>query len=371
MLVRRLPAPFALILCAIGAVRASVECLPSYHWTYNRQNKSPCDVASGLLSECNSAGKPFHWCPETHNPHTLSLHTNITHIIDSAGPLQPLSNDTAGDAYYDPSRSNKLTSCMCNTITYSLRLWYLSRAILPIVGIRIVPSGRNLILDGISWHAWADAKWSFFTQPIDVLTRMLLTSYPEQLPPGLDVPTWAYMDVTTIDYFSISAAFRNATSNATQTDTQALSTPTAAPPNSSGFDAVNGTNINNSNVTYNMMPSSSQSDNSKSESKSSHVDIPTLIGAITGSVSGLVIVVIAILRYMAFRKTQKAKKEAADDEEKRGLVDKERLESVAEKKEKKHSDPEPKDPREYDHLNSEVELGTDANGDTDFRLHDA
>lgn len=119
------------------------------------------------------------------------------------------------------------------------------------------------------------------------------------------------------------------------------------------------------------MPSSSQSDNSKSESKSSHVDIPTLIGAITGSVSGLVIVVIAILRYMAFRKTQKAKKEAADDEEKRGLVDKERPESVAEKKEKKHSDPEPKDPREYDHLNSEVELGTDANGDTDFRLHDA
>ncbi|KAH9483716.1 hypothetical protein JR316_0003192 [Psilocybe cubensis] len=313
MFLRLLPV-LSLTLSTISLVRASVDCLPNYEWSYNHQKNSPCDVASALLKECDPA----------------------------AGSLQPLTSNASGDAYYDPTQATQVNACLCNTITYSL------------VSACGICQGQSYLY----WHTWVDVC-------NNASVSVWLYNYPLPLPPGLDVPLWAYMDVTTIDYFSIRGAFRNATFNlnATQTNSQTLSTPTLSPP-SPKSDSSNGTNISNSNITYNMIPTSQDTSSSTTGGgRGSNVDIATLIGAITGSISGLVIVGLAILRYMAFRKSQRAKQEERD-EEKHGLVDKQSFVPAETNKGSKLRDPD-----EARYLNSEVELETDANGDPNFHLH--
>jgi len=85
---------------------------------------------------------------------------------------------------------------------------------------------------------------------------------------------------------------------------QSLPTPTPLPPTNSTSNA-SIYNITNTNVNTITMPDSKKDDK---------VDIPTLIGAITGAISGIVVLTLAILKYRAFRRNQARKAQNADTE---------------------------------------------------------
>ncbi|KAH9483717.1 hypothetical protein JR316_0003193 [Psilocybe cubensis] len=192
--------------------------------------------------------------------------------------------------------------------------------------------------------------------PSILLHNDQVNSYPEPIPPGLDVPRWAYMDVTTTDFFHVDEAFYNATASgkSSGTQTQTFSTPSNALPTTAAPDSTVGTSITNSNVTYNMAPASSDSD------KGSKTDIGALIGAITGAVTGLVIVTLSVLRYLAFRKKRK-EKESLRDEENHGLVSPTPtfVQSKGSKRFKKEA--------QEDEWDSEIEM--DIKGEANFHFH--
>lgn len=121
-----------------------------------------------------------------------------------AGPLEPLSNDTAGDAYYDPSLVSEVTSCLYNTITYSLvsacgicqgqssKYYTHQYDLICNVMRQLAYLGRCL------WqcHCWCLALPVRFSGSFSICLYSPATRYPLPLPPGLDVPSWAYMNVT-------------------------------------------------------------------------------------------------------------------------------------------------------------------------------
>ncbi|PPQ89159.1 hypothetical protein CVT25_006531 [Psilocybe cyanescens] len=230
------------------------------------------------------------------------------------GSLIPLPAGAQGQ-YYDPYHA-KATPCMCNTVTYSL------------VSACGICQGQTYLY----WHQWVDVCDG-------ASTGVWLYKFPEPLPPDLDVPAWAYMDVTTTDFFHIDEAFQNATSSVRSagTQTQAFSTPSNALPTSAAPSSTGGTSISNSNVTYNMAPAPSEPDNG------SKMDVGAMIGAITGS-------------------NQKEKKRR-QDEESHGLVSPTatyvELKGKGSKGSKKGDD-------EWD---SEIDIDTDAHGETDYHLH--
>ncbi|KAF4615359.1 hypothetical protein D9613_002755 [Agrocybe pediades] len=155
-----------------------------------------------------------------------------------------------------------------------------------------------------SWSEWSD----------ECDGQATLYEYKEPIPTGLDVPSWAYLDVTTKNYFDLNAAFKNATAsknllasnNPSSTQSESFVTPTPVPPSTNSNSNTPISNIIYNNVT---MP---DSDSKKDDSK---VDIPALIGALTGAISGLVLATLAVLKYRAFRRNRAQKVKDADTEQ--------------------------------------------------------
>ncbi|KAF9562198.1 hypothetical protein CPC08DRAFT_391263 [Agrocybe pediades] len=251
--------PLLLLAAQFYVVQANIDCLQSYSWAYNKNNQSPCDVSWSLIKECDS----------------------------TLGDLTPLPNWPDHSGYYNISTMYK-TYCLCNTITYSL------------VSACSICQGQSYTY----WSEWSD----------ECDGQATLYEYKEPIPTGLDVPSWAYLDVTTKNYFDLNAAFKNATAsknllasnNPSSTQSESFVTPTPVPPSTNSNSNTPISNIIYNNVT---MP---DSDSKKDDSK---VDIPALIGALTGAISGLVLATLAVLKYRAFRRNRAQKVKDADTEQ--------------------------------------------------------
>jgi hypothetical protein len=99
-------------LSTTGSVRSfaflflNIKALTLFYQTYNTQMKSPCEVASILLSECNN-GRQYH-------PLVMFFGSSIHHSL--AFPVDTLPQSSH---YVGPSIQNA-NPCQCNTVTYSL-----------------------------------------------------------------------------------------------------------------------------------------------------------------------------------------------------------------------------------------------------------
>ncbi|KAF9527008.1 hypothetical protein CPB83DRAFT_856978 [Crepidotus variabilis] len=156
---------FTITVNSLSAVAQSdASCLPYYNWTFNSAKKSPCDIASSLLSVCAGSPYPVHALPD--NSHYVGP------TLDSANP------------------------CQCNTVVYSL------------MSACGACQGRSYL----SWSVWT------------ANCPMVSTGYPESIPSGLAIPGWAYLDVKTNDNFDQSGARDHSNS----TESTAVPSPTSS-----------------------------------------------------------------------------------------------------------------------------------------------
>ncbi|KAH9958188.1 hypothetical protein BC827DRAFT_613222 [Russula dissimulans] len=144
---------FLPVLTASGPVFAQISypnCTASgWKWSYNSLNQNPCNVAASLAAPC-SGGQ-----------------YNIS-------PLSP------GYSGYTGPPSGHDNFCQCNTVVYSL----------------ISACGG---CQGGNWTQWS--QWSYNCTAVS-----LPSTYPYAIPGGTRVPHWAYLNLTTSDIWSVTAA---------------------------------------------------------------------------------------------------------------------------------------------------------------------
>ncbi|KAF9053187.1 hypothetical protein BJ165DRAFT_1400515 [Panaeolus papilionaceus] len=235
--------------------QSDASCLPFYSWTFNSQHKSPCEVASSLLSVCNNGPFFVHALPD--NSHYLGPTT-----VAGANP------------------------CQCNTVLYSL----------------MSACGACQGKSYLSWSVWsANCPTTY-------------TSYPSSLPQGVAVPGWAYLDVTANDNFDQTTARAN--SNATES-TLIVPTPTPAPTSSTSSSNLTvksnsrtGSRTKTStsaSLTSSLLPSSTPAPAQTSQSsatsdtaaREAHAN---LIGGVVVGCVAAVILVIGIAAYVMRRR---------------------------------------------------------------------
>lgn len=131
----------ALSLATLSHGQSSdVTCSPDYDWAFNNNDQSPCLVSSYLQSVC-------------------------------AGPI-PVDSVPPGMHYRGPSAAGA-TPCNCNTVVFSL-------------------TSACALCQGRAAQNWT--RWSE-NCPSDAL---FISEYPRDIPEEVEVPQWAYIDVTTL-----------------------------------------------------------------------------------------------------------------------------------------------------------------------------
>jgi len=131
------------------AQSSTVQCLPVFAWMNNSRIQNPCLVSAYLQGVCT--GGAF-----TVNPLPLDTH------------------------YTGPTLDN-VNDCQCSTVTYS------------VVSACGVCQNRSIV----AWSLWKDNCTGH---------GPFILSYPESIPSGTAVPAWAYLDVTTSDFFNPAIA---------------------------------------------------------------------------------------------------------------------------------------------------------------------
>ncbi|KAJ3775390.1 hypothetical protein FB446DRAFT_725288 [Lentinula raphanica] len=208
----------------------NATCDPSFSWADNSNQQSPCLVTALLEGLCDPLGVQV--------------------------PALPASNH-----YLGPS-PGQATTCECNTVTYML----------------ISACGACQDREWITWDEWK--------QECSIVE---LGIFPLQIPTTIDVPSWAYINISMVNgTFDVAAAQNNATlsqpistsgnSSSFTTSTQPSSTPT------SSSDPLPATPTSSSPSTATSQPSSK-----------------SLAGAIAGgTIGGFAVIMILVLALLWF-----------------------------------------------------------------------
>ncbi|KAJ7775080.1 hypothetical protein B0H16DRAFT_1509459 [Mycena metata] len=206
-------ASFAVLVARVFSQTSNVTtCTPTYQWAINSKNQTPCLVAAYLESVCD-------------------------------GPVE-VNSIPAGTHYAGPTVTNATQLCLCSTVTYSL--------------ISACGGCQNRI-----FTTWTD--WSANCPQVEV--ALFLQPIPSQV----EVPAWAYLDVTKTDNI-----FNPLLANANESDSQT----TSSTPSTTLSSTVSA-------------PSSSASVNLPSNPPISPNHKKSNAGAIAGGVVGGLVVLVA------------------------------------------------------------------------------
>ncbi|RDB21236.1 hypothetical protein Hypma_011744 [Hypsizygus marmoreus] len=170
-----------------GALGATCT-LPSFQWATNSQRQDPCSLAVQLGGVCG---------------------------------IQSVLPDLEGaDDHYDPPTTDSQNSCTCSSVIYLL------------VSACAECQGAS----SSSWSRWI------------VNCSEPSSGFPQTLPAGVAVPSWAYLDVAVSDKFDAEQAQRTATRRPTEstgpgitltdTDTALPTSPISLPPKPSSTSST-------------------------------------------------------------------------------------------------------------------------------------
>jgi len=133
---------------------SKVTCLPGFEWAFNSLGQSPCVVAGYLASQCY--GKPW----------------TVDPIPPGQGPYNP------------PGTTSAASLCRCNAIDYNL------------------VSACSACQTGLigTWQTWIQYC------PSNLVT--LGGKYPESVPAGTEIPTFAFWDTSSpgVGIFTVAGA---------------------------------------------------------------------------------------------------------------------------------------------------------------------
>jgi len=151
-----------------GQTTNVTQCISSYNWSINALGQNPCLVAAYLESACGIPG----------------------------GINIPAIPDVPGDHYLGPTTS-QANPCLCSSVTYSM--------------ISACAGCQNGTYT--DWVTWSDD-----------CTQVLFTTFLQPLPPSVEVPSWAFLNLTlTGNNFSVVAAEQNASASAASASASASS----------------------------------------------------------------------------------------------------------------------------------------------------
>ncbi|KAH8099954.1 hypothetical protein BXZ70DRAFT_939717 [Cristinia sonorae] len=180
---------FALLATSVnevGAQGTNATCLPEFDWMSNSRGQSPCLVTAYLTTPCL---------------------TNPTDAYVYALPP---------GFHYRPPIPASATSCQCNTIFFST-----IQACATCQGNPLVP-----------WSTWN----------MNCTAAIYERIYPESIPSGTSVPSWAYLDVSRSDNFNATAALVEKNENHPESTLQTGNpTSTINAPGSSASNPANTT----------------------------------------------------------------------------------------------------------------------------------
>ncbi|KAJ7046998.1 hypothetical protein C8F04DRAFT_217306 [Mycena alexandri] len=174
-------ASFAVLVARVAPQTSNVTtCTPTYQWSINSKNQTPCLVAAYLESVCD-------------------------------GPVE-VNSIPAGTHYAGPTVTNATQLCLCSTVTYSL----------------ISACGGCQTRTFTTWTDWSancpQVEVALFLQPI---------------PSQVEVPDWAYLDVTKTDNIfnpilaNANESLSNPQTTSSTPSTTSLSTASAPPSSAS------------------------------------------------------------------------------------------------------------------------------------------
>ncbi|KAH9894332.1 hypothetical protein C8Q73DRAFT_513181 [Cubamyces lactineus] len=226
---------FALLVYYVSTLQGasgqgtSAVCQAAYSWMSNDKGQSPCLVASYLLSPCSTA---------------------------AASWVYPL---TPGYHYNTPTNSpTSATSCRCSTVFYSM--------------ISACATCQGLEIDVVPWTMYAEN-----------CSTVYVTKYPDDIPSGISVPAWAYIDITQYGTFSAVAAGEVAAQGA---------------PDSTGIASATGSNAS---PTQGSSGSGSTNTSSPSTGKKS-TNIGAIVGGVVGGMVGLAAIGLVIFFWLRHRR---------------------------------------------------------------------
>lgn len=244
---------FLLVLLASVGFKGSwaqttdAVCLSFFDWMSNSQHQSPCVVASSLLAVCSSGSY------------------NVDSLPDGTHYVGPVSVFSAHD-------------CQCNTVTYSLM-------------------SACAACQGRSYIAWSE--WTANCPNVSL-------SFPEQLPTGLHVPGWAYLDPRPSDNFDQIRAQHNTnlteslfplpTTSAERTNSKSVKPASATTTRHSSTSNQSRTSSFETNSTT--IPSSTNAPDSAASS-SGNTHRANTIGGIAVGVAFMVLIVISAVTWFA------------------------------------------------------------------------
>ncbi|KAG7092591.1 hypothetical protein E1B28_008934 [Marasmius oreades] len=195
------------------------KCDPAtgFDWAFNSKGQSPCDVASYLASVCNAG--------QFEVPAINATQTYLGPTLQTANP------------------------CRCNTVFYSL--------------LSACAACQNRNYSYLKWSLWSTNCSSVHT------------NFPEDIPSGTAVPSWAYIDITSSDAFD----------------------PIRAKSSANGAESTGTPKPTASNI-----PSALQSPTATSQPSGSggSSNAGAIAGGVVGGVAGLAI--IAALAFWLFRR---------------------------------------------------------------------
>ncbi|KAH6918420.1 hypothetical protein BKA70DRAFT_1247150 [Coprinopsis sp. MPI-PUGE-AT-0042] len=204
---------------------SDARCLVQDDWSFNSDGLSPCDVAAELAGVCAAT--------------TFTLE-----------PLEP------GFIYLGPTRTN-VNACRCSSVYYSM----------------LSACAECQGNDYLRWSAWNGN-----------CSEVYLETYPRDIPTGVKVPHWAYIDVSIDDRY-----------NATRAQA-ALGPESTAPPRPQSTRTNGGSSSR---------PSATGSSTATPSGEENKTNVGAIAGGVVGGVVGLALIGLLVFFLMRRRNKQK------------------------------------------------------------------
>lgn len=230
----------------------------SQNWATNNEGQSPCLVATALINACS---------PE------------------SPTDLMTLNNSQNS---YNPPPRNSANACTCSSVTYSM-----------VSACAICQGGLAGTWTGLGTKSW------IANCPANVTS---LTFFPQPVPSGVFIPTWAFLNVTANgDFFSADTAEQLANEHQPDVTTGVDPLPSST------------TNAPSSSGTHSSSSGSSSAANQTSPPAQGHskTNGGVIAGAVVGSLVGVACIVLVVFFYIRYRNERKPRRHYEGNYEKK------------------------------------------------------
>ncbi|KAI0637693.1 hypothetical protein C8Q77DRAFT_382687 [Trametes polyzona] len=240
ILLLALLAPIAQDLYGAFAQSTTAVCLSGYGWMNNGLGQNPCVVSSYLLAPCSGPAGGF--------------------IVGLSAPTHRYSWANPGP--------HGLSACVCNTVLFS--------------ALYACAACQGAEVAAMPWA-------TFITNCTESIP--VIQAYPEALPNGTSVPSWAYLDVVSSGHLDINQAEKLANIHQPDATTSGSYVPAATSGSASADPSSSSSSASGASDTAGPTPPASSASTASGEKSKPNT---SLIGGIVGGLAGAALIGVGV-----------------------------------------------------------------------------